>query len=150
MSAESTVCLRFQRLFRAWFGRIAAVLYFCAAVYRSETLNGRQSMYSIERLNKFLWCVVILMLAAGIFCKYRYKHNRLTIYDLTWQTNDSNGQIDHRWRYFIDPQTHLPRKIEKYNKPDPNTDYILKETLLITYPSDDEIEKLFKAEPLGG
>ncbi|OHB52856.1 MAG: hypothetical protein A2Y07_04465 [Planctomycetes bacterium GWF2_50_10] len=93
------------------------------------------------RLNKFLWGVVILMLAAGIFCKYRYKHNRLAIYDLTWQTNDSNGQIDHRWRYFIDPQTHLPRKIEKYNKTNPATDYILKETLLITYPSDDEIER---------
>ncbi|OHB58993.1 MAG: hypothetical protein A2Y12_19675 [Planctomycetes bacterium GWF2_42_9] len=94
--------------------------------------------------------ILALAICALIAAGFRYyKHSReykqpIVVYDLTWPDKGGNNQTLNRWRYFIDSKSHLPRKIEKYSKTNADTDYILKETLIITYPTDEEMSKLFK------
>ena len=67
------------------------------------------------------------------------------MYDLTWPDKTDKGDIVfRRWRYFIETKTNLPRKIEKDSRDDPNDNYTLQETLIIEYPSTDEIRQAIK------
>jgi hypothetical protein len=62
-------------------------------------------------------------------------------YDLTWskQTNNYNTEY-HKWRVFVDIQTNLPIKTAFYQKINVNSEYELKITHIVSYPTDDEIE----------
>jgi hypothetical protein len=75
------------------------------------------------------------------------KANRggIEVYDLTWpDKTDANRPVFHRWRYFIEAKTNLPRKVEKYYKLAPEDNYILEETLVISYPTTEEIKSVIK------
>ena len=45
---------------------------------------------------------------------------------------------------YIETKTNPPRKIKKYSRGDPNDDYVLEETLVVEYPTTDEIRKVIK------
>jgi outer membrane lipoprotein-sorting protein len=59
------------------------------------------------------------------------------VYDLTW--TQKSGWY-HRWKYFIDPITKQPRRVEAYSKPSVKSDYELKTVQLVTYATDAEFE----------
>jgi len=89
---------------------------------------------------------LVLVCLAFIVRQYRQRAaNRIQVYDLTWpDETDKNNIVYRRWRYFIEPRTCLPVRIEKYSKRDPNDNYTLLETLVITYPSDEEILQVIR------
>ena len=79
-----------------------------------------------------------------VFCKTR-PPDHVRVHDLTWpDRTDKDNVVYRRWRYFLKPRSYLPFKIEKYFRSDPNEDYILEETLVISYPSTGEIRKDIK------
>ena len=89
---------------------------------------------------------LVFVCLAYIGRQYRQRAaNRIQVYDLTWpDETDKNNIVYRRWRYFIEPRSCLPVRIEKYSKRDPNDNYTLLETLVITYPSDEEILQVIK------
>jgi len=99
-------------------------------------------------VSKILLALAICALIAAGFRYYKHSQRPVVVYDLTWPDKDGNNQTLNRWRYFVDSKSHLPRKIEKYSKTNADTDYILKETLIISYPSDEEMSKLLKDKGL--
>ena len=98
-------------------------------------------MSRLGAVSKILWILAVCLFLAGGFKYYKQSHERkrLVVYDLTWRDKGGDGLTMNRWRYVLDPQTHLPLRIDKYLKTDTDADYILRETLIITYPSDSEI-----------
>ncbi len=69
----------------------------------------------------------------------------IEVYDLAWPDRTDEGhRVFRRWRYFIEAKTNLPRKVEKYYKLAPEDDYILEETLIVDYPSADEIRSVIR------
>ena len=90
--------------------------------------------------------ILLCLIARYVIVWYKTRPpNRVHVYDLTWpDRTDANNVVYRRWRYFLKPRSYLPLKVEKYSKRDPNDDYTLKETLVITYPSDDEIRQVIK------
>jgi hypothetical protein len=64
---------------------------------------------------------------------------------LTWpDETDPNNVIYRRWRYFLKPRSYLPFKVEKYSRGDPDSSYVLEETLVISYPGTDQICELLE------
>jgi hypothetical protein len=97
----------------------------------------------------FVFYILLVLVCAAVLCAVVwYKSrivNRIRVYDLTWQdTTDANEVVYRRWRYYIETKTNLPRKIEKFYKQDHNAAYVLQETLVIGYPTADEIKKFIK------
>lgn len=65
-------------------------------------------------------------------------------YDLTW-TTVLPGIIEYRrWRFFVDPITNLPTRIETYSKSrvDVGDEYKLKTELVVEYPSERQLQTL--------
>jgi hypothetical protein len=69
------------------------------------------------------------------------------VYDLKW-TEPLLGQITeyHRWRFFVDPDTNLPMRIEMYikSKVEVGDEYILDSAVVVEYPSDQELQSLLE------
>lgn len=67
------------------------------------------------------------------------------VYDLIW--SPKQGWL-RKWRYFVDPQTHLPKRLEAYEKSPIDRDYILRTVKVATYPADSEmvnmVNEIFK------
>jgi hypothetical protein len=68
-------------------------------------------------------------------------------YDLVW--NSPIPMIPpapqtERWRFFIDPQTHLPARVEIYSQGSTELQPRLYKTYVVSYPTDQEIQTLAK------
>ncbi|MFC1677830.1 hypothetical protein ACFL3G_12320 [Planctomycetota bacterium] len=88
---------------------------------------------------------VCISLLVG-FRFYKNAHRKpIEVYDLTWpDKTDANRPVFRKWRYFIETKTNLPRKVEKYYKLAPEDNYILEETLVVSYPTTEEIKSVIK------
>lgn len=62
------------------------------------------------------------------------------VYDLTWMA--SEGGIQRKWRVFADARSHLPRRTELYAKSGAEAEYELKSFVVVTYPSESEIQEV--------
>jgi len=108
--------------------------------------------------SRYRWIIFyVLLVLACIPLRYAivwYKSrppNHVHVHDLTWpdrtdgEEGDDEGDVVYRrWRYFFKPRSYIPLKIEKYSRGEPNDDYVLEETLVISYPSTDEIRQVIK------
>ncbi|MEA3227262.1 MAG: hypothetical protein U9Q07_15035, partial [Planctomycetota bacterium] len=66
------------------------------------------------------------------------------VYDLIWvqQTATSEKGSYRKWRVFVDAETHLPRRAEFYSKSEPEQEYTFESFVIITYPSESEIQDI--------
>jgi len=76
------------------------------------------------------------------------------VYDLEWlqQGAVSEASTYRRWRVFVDSKTHLPRRAESYAKSESEKEYVLEYFVMITYPSEREIQDIVASTfgPPGG
>lgn len=66
-------------------------------------------------------------------------------YDLVWTTPIPTlppTRQTERWRFFIDPQTHLPTRVEMYSQAPTELRPTLYKTLVVSYPTDQEVQAL--------
>ncbi len=65
-------------------------------------------------------------------------------YDLTWiqKSTPSEAVVHRKWRVFVDSRTNLPKRAEWYAKFTSEGGYILKSFVVVTYPSESEIQAL--------
>ncbi|UCC98731.1 MAG: hypothetical protein JSW66_02315 [Phycisphaerales bacterium] len=70
---------------------------------------------------------------------------RTEVYDLTWTESTYSAMIENRRRFFVDPETKLPRKIEFYQKQIDDRDHSLRSAIHVEYMSDAEVEAVIKA-----
>jgi len=104
------------------------------------------------RYRRALCIVLAVLVYLGLLAAVRYyrhyrwvKNNPVSVYDLKWPDKSDEGDVVfRRWRYYIETKTNLPRKIEKYYKLDPNDKYILEETLIVGYPTDEQVRQAIK------
>lgn len=102
-----------------------------------------------SRYHKSVYLILTVLLCISLLVGFRcYKNaNRkpIEVYDLTWpDRTDANRPVFRRWRYFIETKTNLPRKVEKYYKLAHEDNYILEETLVVSYPTTEEIKSVIK------
>jgi len=92
------------------------------------------------------WILLLgLLLASGYRYYNRHARKPIEVCELTWpDRTDVNNIVYRRWRYYIETKTNLPRKIEKYSRCDPNDSFTLEETLVIEYPTDEQIRQVIK------
>lgn len=66
------------------------------------------------------------------------------VYDLVWvqQNAISEGGAYRMWRVFVDTTTHLPMRAESYAKSEPEGEYTLTSFVVVTYPSESEIQDI--------
>jgi len=66
------------------------------------------------------------------------------VYDLEWlqQGTVSEASSYRRWRVFVDTKTHLPRRAESYAKAESEDEYRLEYFVMVTYPSESEIQDI--------
>ena len=125
-----------------------------------ESIKELAAMKIKSLFSRYRWviCFVLLILAClaarYVIVWYRTRPpNNVRVYDLTWADRtggDKGGDVVYRrWRYFVETKTNLLRKIEKYSKLDLSGDYTLEETLVISYPTDDEIREVIKDAGFG-
>ncbi len=69
------------------------------------------------------------------------------VYDLDWTEGlaASDGRRCLKWRVFVDSRSNLPRRIERYEKPDAEQNFRLETAEIISYPDDSEVEDLIYA-----
>ncbi len=67
-------------------------------------------------------------------------------YDLNWidKSTDSQLALHKKWRVFTDDRTSLPKRIEWYSKAGPEDEYGFEKYVVITYPSEDEIQDIIR------
>jgi len=67
-------------------------------------------------------------------------------YELDWidKSTDSQLALHKKWRVFAEDHTSLPKRIEWYSKAGPEDDYGFEKFLVITYPSEDEIQDIIR------
>jgi hypothetical protein len=65
-------------------------------------------------------------------------------YDLTWTESSYPHTVHKRWRFYVDPQTTRPRRVEIYQKRFADSDYSLRSVKQIEYMSDAEVEAVIK------
>ena len=100
--------------------------------------------------NRRVKCIAMTVVLGLLLCIILLYHARtgqggIQVYDLTWpDKTDANRPVFRRWRYFIEAKINLPRKVEKYYKMTPEDDYILEETLVVSYPTTEEIKSVIK------
>ncbi len=99
----------------------------------------------------FVFLILVCLAARYVIVWYKtHPPNYIHVYDLIWpDRTDANNVVYRRWRYFLKPRSYLPLKVEKYSKLGPNDSYALEETLVITYPSTDEIRQVIKDAGFG-
>ncbi len=66
------------------------------------------------------------------------------VYELVWTEQGTTSEIVayRKWRVFIDARTNLPRRAESYTKSEPGQEYKLESFVIITYPTEREIQDL--------
>ncbi len=63
------------------------------------------------------------------------------VYDLTWMKKRLGGKIVHRkWRGYIDIETKLPKRVERWDKHTKEEEYGLKYVMKVTYPATVEVQ----------
>jgi hypothetical protein len=62
------------------------------------------------------------------------------VYDLTWMP--PAGGTERKWRVYADARSHLPRRTELYVKSDSEAEYELMSFVVVTYPSESEIQEI--------
>jgi hypothetical protein len=62
------------------------------------------------------------------------------VYDLTWVV--AAGVTERKWRVFADARSHLPRRTEWYARSSSQAEYKLESFVVVTYPSEDEIQEI--------
>ena len=67
-------------------------------------------------------------------------------YDLTWTAKSIGPQaiMYRKWRVFAEDNTVLPRRIEWYSKAGSEDEYVCEKFVVITYPSEDEIQDIIR------
>jgi hypothetical protein len=63
------------------------------------------------------------------------------VYDLSWP---EKGRWFHKWRFYIEPATNLPKRVECYKKTVIEHEYELKSVHLVEYLSDNAIEAILQ------
>lgn len=66
------------------------------------------------------------------------------VYELKWVQKDKEAIVFRKWRVFIDCSTHLPKRSEDFYKLAIGDKYTLKQIKTVTYPTEAEIEVIFK------
>ncbi|KPK45041.1 MAG: hypothetical protein AMJ65_01125 [Phycisphaerae bacterium SG8_4] len=66
------------------------------------------------------------------------------VYDLEWLQQGTISEVGtyRRWRVFVDAKTHLPRRAESYAKSESEQEYALEYFIMVTYPSESEIQDI--------
>ena len=129
-------------------GVIAAVLFFFCAPQKGVDMKAKEK--HIFTRYRWIICFILLILACltlrHIIVWYKTRPpNHIHIYDLTWpDRTDANNIVYRRWRYYLEPGSYRPLKVEKYSRDDPNDSFTLEETLVISYPTEDEIRQVIK------
>ncbi|MHC4437249.1 MAG: hypothetical protein ACYS3S_07815, partial [Planctomycetota bacterium] len=67
-------------------------------------------------------------------------------YDLNWidRSTDSQVTLHKKWRVFAENRTGLPKKIEWYSKSASENEYGFEKSVIIAYPSEDEIQDIIR------
>ena len=85
-------------------------------------MKAKEARSGLGKLCCILWVIAVYVTLLAGARYYRYyrcakDNNDIVVYDLTWPDKKDDGSVVfHRWRYFIESKTKLPRKIEKYRK----------------------------------
>ena len=106
-----------------------------------------KQVFSHYRKPVYLILTALLCISLPVGFRFYKNANRkpIEVYDLTWpDRTDANRPVFRRWRYFIETKTNLPRKVEKYYKLTPEDNYILEETLVVSYPTTEEIKAVIE------
>jgi len=71
-----------------------------------------------------------------------------TVYELKWsgKSQIEENVLLHKWRYYMDPETKLPQRIECYYKDSSNKEYQFDRYKTVTYLSDDEFREIVEAK----
>jgi hypothetical protein len=67
------------------------------------------------------------------------------VYDLVWTRPVPTippTQRTERWRFFVDPGTHLPSRLEMYSQDTTDSQQRLYKTEVVSYPTDEEVRAL--------
>lgn len=65
----------------------------------------------------------------------------IEVYDLTWERKTNDGSlVFYKWRFFVDPRTYLPKKIECYLKSTADGEYVLQTTNVVEYLDNSQIQ----------
>lgn len=71
--------------------------------------------------------------------------NKIEVYDLVWVEKIYGGYlVSKKWRFFVDPETNLPQRVECYKKSDPNSEYILESINTVECLDDSEMQKVIE------
>lgn len=71
------------------------------------------------------------------------------VFELTWTTITSIGRVVPQiWRCYLDPQNHLPFRIERYSKAQGEDEFVLKRITEIHYVEQSDIQKALQAASL--
>ena len=67
-------------------------------------------------------------------------------FDLSWEakSTDSKEIVHRKLRVFAEDRTNLPKRIEWYSKSGPEDEYGFEKSVVISYPSEDEIQNTIK------
>ncbi len=67
-------------------------------------------------------------------------------YELTWivKSTESQSVVHRKWRVFAEDRTNLPMKIEWYAKSSPEDEYGFEKSVVVAYPSEDEIQDIIR------
>ena len=122
----------------------------------AKSLFGRY-----RRVVCFALLILACLTARYVIVWYKTRPpNRIHVYDLTWsdktgeaeageEGNEEGDVVYHRWRYYLEPGSYRPLKVEKHSRGNPNDNFILEETLVIEYPTEDEIGQVIKDAGFG-
>jgi hypothetical protein len=65
------------------------------------------------------------------------------VYELIWEIYTPSVGITHKkWRIFLDPDTHLPKRTETHVKSESDVEYRLEKFVVVTYPDKNDIREI--------
>ena len=95
---------------------------------------------SRQRIVKILLLVLILLCFVFGAAQFVWYYFMTPAEKSQTHPGEKSNIVTHKWRYYLDTKTNLPRRIEKYHQTYKDKDFVLKETLVLAYPTDEEIE----------
>ena len=68
------------------------------------------------------------------------------VYELLWTQQGTTSEVvlDRKWRVFVDTRTNLPKKTESYTRSGSEQEYKLESFVIVTYPSESEIQDIIR------
>jgi hypothetical protein len=68
------------------------------------------------------------------------------VYELVWTQQGTTSEVVlyRKWRIFVDSRTNLPKRAESYIRSGPEQEYKLESFVVITYPSESEIQDIVR------